>query len=151
MSNEETEIAMSIGRAIASSSKLNTVQLYDLIMENKDVATKGDLIFLLERMGRPPVSRESQEQRKSTLKKLTCHMEFNKEPWNVDITADFNKTTKRLILEWLDALVPENRIEKTLKREYLEALKEADKGITTKAECFKAIYLKVKKDILSYG
>jgi len=151
MSNEKFEIAMSINCEIASYNKFNKVELYDLIMENKDVATKEDLIFLLEKMGRPPVSRKSQKQRKSTLKKLTCHMEFNNVTWDVDTEKELNKTIKRLILEWLDTLTPENRIEKTLKREYLEALKEADEGITTKAECFKAIYLKVKKDILSYG
>jgi len=150
MTDRETYLSMSIGQAIGEYSDLYKVELYDLIMENTDVAKKEDLLFLLEKMGRPPEIRQSQKEKKDTLNKLTVFMAF------FDISLEFNqpvtdlrRSDKKKIIEWLALLKPDNHLERNLKGLFIKAEARVKEGTETESECYKGVYLRVKKDVLS--
>ncbi len=146
--DRETQVSMDISQAISQYSDLYKATLYDLIMAHTEEATKEDFIFLLTKIGRPSDIRDSQKEKKHTLLGLLTHMAFN------DVTIGENgevtylgKPKKGLIIDWLDALEPENNIERLYKNSYLDAKKHSQESNALR---FKGIYNQVVKDLLKY-
>jgi len=108
---KETETSMNIASLIASGNVDDIPELYKLILENIEVATKEEISVLLKAMGQPKLTAR-QIERRNIRRHLSASLSFANAP---ETGYDF-KSTRQEIFKYAEQLTPQNKTEEDIKK-----------------------------------
>ena len=143
--DKDSEISASIAQLINSGMVHDLARLYDLILDNPEIATKDELLQLLKAMKRPKPANELQADNGQILRNLDNFVAF----YNYFNDSEY-KLDKAMVIRWLDTLsdVPDSELndrEIELKHEYIQARDSKDFIESDEGDRYKDIFDKINK------
>ena len=125
MSDEEL-IRHQLAGFIPTYKRAELPEWYDFIMENKEYATKEELIFLLEKMDRP--KKATNEDKINTLLGIKISLRaLSKAP-----KGQKPMSKRKIIKMWYDIIEPKNKYEEKLKElDFIEAYNRIHRDLQT--------------------
>jgi len=119
-----TETSMRIASLIGSGTTHDLPELYDLILDNMEIATKEEISILLKAMGKPKSLTKAQLEKRDIHRHLSVSLAFSS---STQTNLDF-KSNRAEIFKWAEQLQPQEKngteqvIKDLFKREEYEDL-----------------------------
>ena len=137
---KETETSINIASLIASGNVDDLPELYKLILDNIEVATKEEISILLRAMGQPKLTAR-QIERRNIRRHLSASLSFANAP---ETDYDF-KSTRQEIFKYAEQLTPQNKTEEDIKK---LSDKASSEGTDAEHQLYKYVYRLLFKEQL---